>query len=259
MRSGVFAKIGKDPNGAFLLGELRGAGVATDGMRVSPTEATPFTFVGIHPSGDRTFIHTPGTNLSFSPDDLAKDKLFDCDFLLFQDVWVLPRLEGAPGAELLREARQRGIVTFLDECYGLGPDKAVLETMAPFCDHLMPSYDDLRVIYPRMDEERMAEHLLALGAGHVIIKMGARGCYVAAAGQRRHIAPLRARVLDATGAGDCWDAGYIAGLARGRDIVAAAMTGNAAAAFCLEASGGSAGVPKYRDIERRADAGCVGG
>ena len=58
----VFSKVGQDTNGAFLRKELRKSGVDVRNVRTSKTETTPFTFVGIHPDGDRSFIHTPGCN-----------------------------------------------------------------------------------------------------------------------------------------------------------------------------------------------------
>jgi len=57
--------------------------------------------------------------------------------------------------------------------------------------------------------------------------------------------------VDATGAGDCWDAGFIAALAVDEDLVTAARIGNACAAFCIEAVGGT-GIPKYATVRQRA-------
>src|SRR5215472_11754808 len=55
----VFSKVGADMNGEFLRSELLRNGVDVAHLRQSPQESTPFTFVGIHPGGDRSFIHTP--------------------------------------------------------------------------------------------------------------------------------------------------------------------------------------------------------
>lgn len=253
---GVFSTVGRDLNGDFLVGELQQVGVDTRGLRVIDEASTPFTFVGIHDTGDRTFIHTPGTNLTFSVDDLDADALLACDFLLYQDLWVKPALDGAPAAALLAEAQRRRIVTLLDECWGLGPDRDIFELMLPHCDYVLPSIDDMRAIYPGQTEEQIADHLRSCGAGTVVLKLGAEGCLVVetrgCAGPRRTAVPaLPADVVDTTGAGDCWDAGFIAGLAHGEDIITAARLGNACAAFCIEAVGGAAGVPSYAEVRAR--------
>jgi sugar/nucleoside kinase (ribokinase family) len=60
------------------------------------------------------------------------------------------------------------------------------------------------------------------------------------------------KVVDATGAGDSWDAGFLAALAHGEPVEAAARIGNAAASFCIQEVGGSAGVPEYEAIRAKA-------
>jgi sugar/nucleoside kinase (ribokinase family) len=246
--AGVFSKLGDDFAGNFLRDELGSHGVDCAGIRVSPTEATPFTFVAIHSSGERTFIHTPGANLTFSARDLDLERLLDCGFLVYQDLWVKPQLDGEAGAAILAEARRRGIVTVLDECYGLGPDERQMEAMLPHCDYFVPSLDDMRVVYPGASAESIADRLLGGGARTVVLKMGAEGCLVAGAAGRRHVPAFPTQVVDSTGAGDCWDAGFVAALAMGEDVHAAALIGNAAASFCLRAVGGSAGVPSYAEV-----------
>jgi sugar/nucleoside kinase (ribokinase family) len=248
----VFSKVGADLNGDFLARELSGVGVDTSGICVSADDTTPFTFVGIHDTGDRTFIHTPGANLTFTADDIDREALFACDFLLYQDFWVKPAIDGAPAAELLAEARRRGIVTLLDECWGLGPNRESFELMLPHCDYVLPSIDDMAAIYPGLSAEDTAGLLLSLGAKTAILKMGAEGCLIARGDERIRVAAVEADVVDTTGAGDCWDAGFIAGLAHGEDLETAARIGSACAAFCIEAVGGAAGVPNYTTVRARA-------
>lgn len=254
---GVFSKIGDDPNGAFLLKELGSHGVDTRGIHVSAYDSTPFTFVGIHPDGDRSFVHTPGANKTFCCDDLDLDRLYDASYLLYQDLWVLPHLDGVPGAGLLAEAQRRGVITLLDECWGLGPQRATFELMLPYCDYVLPSVDDMQAIYPDMSAEAIARHLLALGVGTVVLKMGAQGCLVARQDEMNRIPAFTVPVVDTTGAGDCWDAGFIAGLLHGEDVLAAARIGNACSSFCIGHIGGATGVPDYATVYQRAMAGFV--
>ena len=247
-----FSKVGDDLNGELIRRELAQLGVDVTGIRVSPCEATPFTFVAVHADGDRTFIHTPGANLTFSLEDLDLDQVLATDLLLYHNLYVLPQLDGIPAANLLAEAQRRGITTFLDEDFGYGPKLEPLASMLPYCDYVIPSFDDLLAIFPGVSPEEMASRLLALGARAVVLKMGREGCLVAQGGGRPRVPALPANVVDTTGAGDCWDAGFIAGLAHGEDILTAARLGNACAAFCIEAVGGSTGVPRYEAIKRRA-------
>ena len=253
LKARIFSKVGDDPNGAFLRAELARCGVDTSGIRVDPAATTPFTFVGIHPDGERTFIHTPGANLSFGAGDIDAHAATDADFVLYTDCWVLPAFDGDPAAALLAAARRRGAVTLLDECWGLGPRRDVLEAMLPHCDYFLPSRDDMAALFPGLGSEALAAELLAMGARCVVVKQGADGCFAADGRGGQQIPALPARVVDTTGAGDCWNAGFIAGLAAGLPVADAARTGHACAAFCVEHVGGAAGIPSWETVLQRAE------
>ncbi|HZR16891.1 MAG TPA: carbohydrate kinase family protein [Verrucomicrobiae bacterium] len=244
----VFSKVGADPNGVFLRSELKRNGVEVSNICQSDTESTPFTFVGIHPDGERSFIHTPGCNLSFSVKDLDFDRLYECDLLLYQDMWVLPQLDGPSAPQILAEAQKRGVTTLLDECYGLGPNRTVFEAALPYCDVVLPSYDDMRVVYPDLEAAAVAAHLRQCGARRVVLKLGARGCLVSAETGDVQLPSIAREIVDTTGAGDCFDAGFIAGMVNGLDDVAAARVGNATASACIRNVGGAEGIPSYQTL-----------
>jgi sugar/nucleoside kinase (ribokinase family) len=247
----IFSKVGADLNGAFLRQELARQGADVSQIRISDGERTPFTFVGVHPNGERTFIHTPGTNLSFCRTDIEERALFDCQFLLYQDLWVLPKLDVPSAPALLAAAQRRGITTLLDECYGLGPKRKVFEAVLPYCDLVLPSFEDLALLYPKLKPAELARKLQGMGARRVVLKLGRRGCLVATPTETVLIPSLADKVVDGTGAGDCFDAGFLAGLVHGLDDVAAAKIGSAAAAACLRHVGGAVGIPKFRELMRR--------
>jgi sugar/nucleoside kinase (ribokinase family) len=244
----VFSKVGADPNGKFLCSELKRNGVDVSHIKESAEESTPFTFVGIHPGGDRTFIHTPGCNLTFSIKDLDLETLYACKALLYQDLWVLPRLDGPSAPKILAEAQRRGVLTLLDECYGLGPDRQVFEAALPYCDVALPSYDDMRIIYPGLEPTSVAAKLREKGARRVVLKLGREGCLVADSKGTIHLPSVATEIVDTTGAGDCFDAGFIAGLVNGLNDVDAAKVGNSAAAACVRNIGGAVGIPRYNAL-----------
>ena len=249
LRTSVFSKVGEDLTGGFLRGELVKAGVDVSQIRSSARESTPFTFVGVHADGDRSFIHTPGANLNFSRRDFDLEALYDCKFLLYQDMFVLPKLDPF-ASRLLAGAQRRGITTLLDECYGLGPKRKTFEAALPFCDVAIPSCDDMQVLYPGMKPVDIARHLQARGARRVVLKLGSRGCLVATEKETALVPSLARKIVDTTGAGDCFNAGFIAGLVHGLSDLQAARIGAAAAAACIRSLGGAVGIPKYRKLAR---------
>jgi ribokinase len=245
---GVFSKVGRDSNGAFVRAELERNGVDVSQIREAPGESTPFTFVGVHPNGERSFIHTPGCNLTFSSSDLDLDQLYRCRILVYQDFWVLPELDGPSAGKILAAARERGVMTILDECYGLGPRRDIFEAALPHCDVVLPSYDDMRVIYPGLGPGEVGAHLRQQGARQVVLKMGREGCLVSTAKADVRLASVATKIVDTTGAGDCFDAGCAAALLAGLDLVGAAKVGGLAAAACIRNVGGAVGIPKYATL-----------
>lgn len=225
----LFTKVGDDQNGRLLIDTLAGYGVDTSTVTVSSGESTPFTFVGLHRGGERTFIHTPGSNLTYDATDLDREALFDCSFLLYPDLHVLPRLDGAPAASLLREAKSRGVVTVVDECWGLGPRRELFETVAAEAHVLLPSVDDLAAIYRDsggdVDPRALAAVLLQLGPRIVVMKLGSDGALVAAGDAYERVPAQATDVVDATGAGDAFNVGFIVGLLRAGVADAAAVDG----------------------------------
>lgn len=253
----VFGKVGGDSNGTLLKERLEAFGVDTEGLKVAGGETTPFTFVGVHPDGDRTFIHTPGANVSFNKEDIDLERLLECEVLVYQDLWVLPRLDGPPAASMLKAAQQKGIATVLDECWGLGPERKKLESMLPYVDYFLPSYDDLRVAFGEDDPERILDVLNDLCDCTVVMKMGSQGCLVRLAPEERGggsgnrptlaVPSAATRIIDTTGAGDWFDAGFIAATATGKKPVEAAGYGARAAAACIGQIGGSPTIPGLRE------------
>jgi sugar/nucleoside kinase (ribokinase family) len=245
---GLFSKIGADANGAAALEYLAGLGVDVGGVARSASETTPFTFVGIHPRGERTFVHTPGCNLTFSPADVDLDSLMEADVLLAQDLWALPALAGKPLAGVLAEARRRGVITVLDECWGYGPRRRSLEVVLPHADYVLPSHTDLQAIYPKLSPEDIIRRLQERGATNVVLKTGPKGCLFDVGhglGWRPSVADT---IVDPTGAGDCFDAGFIAGLVRGLSAEQAVDIALQAAAACLRQVGGAVGIPRFEEL-----------
>lgn len=242
---GIFTRVGADMSGRSLKDTIGQRGVDIGGLALVNGGTTPFTFVGIHPGGDRSFVHTPGVNLQTKIADFNRKQLLGCGLLCYQDLFVQPQMDGQPAAELLQAARAQGIVTVLDECFGLGPKREWLEPVLPHVDYFLPSFDDLKVLYPDTTPDTLPAKLHRLGAKTVVLKLGAKGCRVSHAGRITALPSQAQNIVDTTGAGDCFDAGFIAGIAHGLNPVAAAEIGAATAAAGIAHVGGANGIPTF--------------
>jgi sugar/nucleoside kinase (ribokinase family) len=93
------------------------------------------------------------------------------------------------------------------------------------------------------DPRAIARSFQDRGVGTVGIKLGKDGCYLRGPeGGEVTVSAFPVTAVDATGAGDAWCAGFIAGVLSGRDLAEAGRLGNAVAACCVTALGAYDGI-----------------
>jgi sugar/nucleoside kinase (ribokinase family) len=124
-----------------------------------------------------------------------------------------------------------------------------LKGFLPYVDYFIPSHEEAMLITGRRKPEVIAQYLLAAGAPHVVgVKLGSRGCFIATHERSEYVQAKRVRqVVDATGAGDAFAAGFIAATIRGLDAFSAARVANAVAAGCVTAVGASTAIKAYEE------------
>ena len=111
-------------------------------------------------------------------------------------------------------------------------------------DYFIPSEAEAKELAGTGDMSQAARAFVRDGARNVVIKLGARGVLCLDESGRETTVPAFKvpQVVDTTGAGDCWAAGFLAGLLEGRPLPDAARLGNAVAALSVQAAGATTGI-----------------
>ena len=142
----------------------------------------------------------------------------------------------------------------------LAKDGAELRDLCPYFDVVKGSIEDLGHILGAAptEEEAVAERILGFGSRVAVVTLGARGAYVRTGERGMHCPPYLGRqadVVDPTGAGDCFSAGFLFHYGRTRDASAATLYGNAVTSYVIERTGGvvAARMPGRDEADRRAD------
>ena len=100
------------------------------------------------------------------------------------------------------------------------------------------------------EAEGAAGELLRRGAGHAVITLGGQGVLVRSATITQHIEAFDAgRVVDTTGAGDAFNAGFAVALAEGMDLVEASRFGCAVAGISVTRHGTSPSMPRREEVD----------
>lgn len=234
--------IGDDDAGDLLLSLLRRHGVDTGRLAVLPGTATASTVLPVRTDGTRAAWHARGANARLGPEHVPWDELDGYDFVHAGGVTALPALDGDGFERLLRAAKAAGATTTAD-CLGVKRADALdlLARYLPHVDVFLPNDEEALGISGAADPAAAAEVFLSLGAGAVIVTLGAAGCLLATPSGQVRLPALDVPAVDATGCGDAFTAGVILGLATGRDLEAAAWLGTAAASLTVQGLGSDAG------------------
>ena len=255
----VVGRVGTDPFGDFLVQALVDHGVRPHVVREAEAP-TSTTVVAVASGGERSFMHLIGANGRLSPQDISDDLLHATRIFHLGGCFVLPALDGAPAAGLLRRARQQGCRTSMDLTWDpSGRWMSVLEPCLPHLDFLFGNQDELAHVTECSDPVEIARLLRARGVGVVAVKLGGAGAYVDGAGWRGQVPAYAVEVVDTTGAGDAFCGGFLAGALAGWEIERVTRFANAVGALCVTAVGGTAGVRSREETLRFMDGAAVRG
>lgn len=146
-------------------------------------------------------------------------------------------------ASLIAEAKKQNktvsLDTSWDEAWLKSPE---LKEMICLSDIFMPNLKEAQLITGKIDPEEALTDLAAL-CPVVVIKLGKEGAICTAFGKRYAADAIQADVVDSTGAGDCFAAGFIYGWRQRRSITECLRFGNYCGSKCVESMGGYTGAP----------------
>ena len=240
----VIGKIGTDSFGDFVLNALAERGIGYKGVIRDKKVGTSATMVMVAPDGERRFVHYLGANAQLRLEDVDLSMVEAGSILHIAGALVMPGIDGEPTAVLLRHAQAAGVITFLDTVWDdTGRWMKTLAPCLPYVDYFVPSLLEARVLTGLDDPAEVARAFLECGVRSVGLKMGVDGCLVMSGeGQVIRLPAFQVDALDATGAGDAFAGGFIAGVWHGWELEKTARFANAVGALSVTGLGASGGV-----------------
>lgn len=245
----VFAMgaIGEDELGNFLLTTMQRYGINTGCLKRKTGVQTSATMLPIRPNGERPALHVPGANGKLVWEDLNLDVIAAADFLHMGGTSLLPKFDGEPTRKVLEFAKQNGVTTTFDLVAIKRPDLLeLIEPCLPFIDYFMPGLEEAIMMCGLTDRQEVIRFFLERGAGYTVFKMGDQGSSVACLENGRirekRVPCFKVPVVDSTGCGDAYCAGFIAGLSMGWNPEEAARLGTAAGGLAIQGLGSDAGI-----------------
>ncbi len=233
--------LGRDAFSARMLEVFADEGIGCDLIGRHETKLPGIYSIEVDAAGERSFRYwreaaaarTLFAGVGASLDDLAR---FQVIYLSGITLAILPEPVRAALTARLAGLRDAGHQVVFDSNYRprLWPDertaRAAFAAVWRACSLALPSFDDEAVLYSGTSPAGVLDRIAGEGVPEVVLKNGATGPLIRANGRDQQAAlPRAAQVVDTTGAGDSFNAGYLAARLAGAEPMAAAAAGHALA------------------------------
>lgn len=248
------AKLGAEPISMGVLGDdyegdrvvelMRGHGVDVSLLVRAEGQPTHVSLLFIGPDGERNPVMIrPAGKRHLTLDDVDFEAIAAADVLHVGGADVLGEFTGEPMAEVMRFANERGVVTTLD---------VLAKCDAGMAERLEPALRQARFFFPNEgqlaglsgseDPAAGAAILRELGVEHVVATLGEQGSLVVGPELEAQVPAFEVDLVDTTGCGDAYLAGFAVAVASGWDPEAAGWLGSAASGLVATGLGSDAGI-----------------
>lgn len=244
LKTGFVGKVANDHEGQLLLDDFRREGVNTDGIMLAKRGNSGTVSAFIDKNGERALYVHPSVNDSLTFEEINLEYVNQTEFL------HLTSFDEEPF-----KAQKHLIDRLVNVKVSLDPGEiyarkglASLRSIVKRCYVVMPSENEVKLLTGK-DWKEGAKQLLNEGAEIVAVKLGQKGCYVTNGNQDHVIPPYRTSVVDTTGAGDAFCAGFLFGLAKKKDLDECGRLGNLVASKCIAKVGARTGLPRTHELK----------
>ena len=244
IEAGFLSKIGKDEVGQFFEKQMTDSHVQP--LMLSSDTPSGRVQALVTADGERTFATCLGAAAEMCADDI-KPELFEG--------WDLFYVEGylVANPDMLRKA----ISTAKGKGLKIAIDLASYNVVEESRDFLLDLIDNFVDIVFANEKEAFALtgmepeaalHFIAERCDIAVVKVGAKGAFIQRGNEIVTVPPMKADVVDTTGAGDMWAAGFLAGFVKGETLQKCGMMGAIVAKNIIEVVGAKMDVARWEKI-----------
>jgi ribokinase len=248
-RAAMITRIGKDAFGDIAVKAWSADGVDTASVTFdeeAPTGAA-FIFVSTE-TGNNAIIVESGAAAKITPADVRAAEAVIAGAKVFVTQFEQP-VESA--VEGLRIARSHGVTTILNTAPAVPLDDAIFA----LCDYVTPNETEAATltgipVESIDDARRAAADLVRRGARNALITLGERGALLHGADGDVVVPAMKVeKVVDTTGAGDAFNAGFAVAIAEGRSPQDAVRFGSVLAGLSVQKPGTAPAMPTRAEID----------
>ncbi|VAW23234.1 Uncharacterized sugar kinase, ribokinase family [hydrothermal vent metagenome] len=250
-RVAFIGKIGKDKFGEVVLESLEENNVDISMVKIDNELGTGATVI-LNVEEDRANTTYPGAMDILSIDDVSEEDIKKAKHLHFSSYFLQPGMWGGLG-KLFRMAKKLGLTTSFDMQWDPAETwKLDIADVLPGVDVFLPNEKELMYLTGK-DNLNDAIGAVKEYTNVLVIKRGNKGSQVLHQNKLIDLPPfLNEEVVDAIGAGDSFNAGFIYKYINGADIPQCQEFGNLAGAVSTTAAGGTTALADYENFRKTA-------
>ena len=240
--TGFIGVLGNDNEGDIILNTFRKEGVDAVIKRINGCTGAAIGF--IDSKGERTLYIYPGVNDELRINDIDMEFVANSKFVHMSSFVNRAQLEMlCEVATQLKESKSK--LSFSPGMLCSKYELADLCTIIERSEVVFLSENELESLVSGNNYEHRASKLLDIGASIVCVTLGERGCYVVNTAAESYLVEAYPAddVVDTTGAGDAFAAGFLYGLLHSKSIYECARAGNLLASYCIRKYGSRNGLP----------------
>ena len=246
LRSLAVGAVGDDEKADWVLMTLEKHGIDASAMQRLKGIPTSATILNVRPNGERPALHVRGASDHFAVPAATYDQVFDAPIIHLGGTGLLKKLDGEPSRVLLQAAKKRGRTVTFDLIAANAETILIVAPLLPFIDYFMPSIEEARDMSGQSSPEDCAKFYLDRGTTCCVFTLGGEGAFYAHRdGTRLKIPAFDIKVVDTTGCGDAFDAGFIAALHYKMDPETAVRFAQASAGLVATGLGSDAGILSF--------------
>ena len=245
---GFVGKVAEDREGKMLLEEFRKESVDTEGVAVAKQGRSGTVMGFVDENGERALYIDPGANDQVQFDE--KNRTYVSQTMFLHLTSFVGEESFQTQKRLVETIPEDVMVSFDPGALYARKGLATLESIVKRTFVLMPNAGELELLTGMADYRRGAEAMLKKGVKIVAVKLGSRGCFVTDGRQSRNVEAFKVSVVDTTGAGDAFCAGFLYGLIKHKSLEECGRIGNFVASRCTTEMGARAGLPTLEDLTK---------
>jgi ribokinase len=244
LKTGYIGKVAEDREGELLLKDFRKENVDTSGIIISRQGRSGVVMGYIERKGERALYVDPGVNDRLEFKEINLDYAGRAEFLhLTSFVGKKPFEAQKKLVKTLSEAK----ISFDPGALYARKNLKSLRLIIKRSFVMLPNVNEVKLLTGENYEEG-SKILIREGVGIVAVKLGEKGCYVTDGKESHLVEPYKVTVVDTTGAGDAFCAGFLYGLVKNKDLYECGRLGNFVASRVVQAYGARAGLPYWHEI-----------